>query len=112
MPRRNPPSINTGTLPPTASTQSGSASSVPITPSNCRPPWFETTIASAPYFTANAASSGFTIPFTINGIFEPSLNHAICSHVICGVCGCHIAGSAGDRGGGFGVPSFGTPLCI
>src|SRR2546427_7383359 len=40
-------SSSTGTLPPTASTMSGNASSVAIAPSTCRPPWFDTITPSA-----------------------------------------------------------------
>ena len=40
----------------------GKACAVDSTPSSCRPPWFETTIASAPKRTASSASSGSRIP--------------------------------------------------
>ena len=43
-----PPSTRTANLSPAASTIGGRARTVDGTPSNCRPPWFETTIPSAP----------------------------------------------------------------
>ena len=58
-----------------------------IAPSNCRPPWLETTIASAPDFTASLASSTSRIPFRISGPPQRSLIHATCSHVsFCSNC--------------------------
>ncbi len=54
-PRRMPPSTYTSQRPATASTTSGSASSVAGAPSSWRPPWFETMIAAAPCSTASRA---------------------------------------------------------
>ena len=51
---------------PTASTISGSARIDDSAPSSCRPPWFDTTIASAPTSSAARASSASRIPFRIS----------------------------------------------
>ena len=57
-PVRTPPSNSTSVSPPTASAISGSAEIDDGAPSSWRPPWFDTTIASAPASTASRASSG------------------------------------------------------
>ena len=55
----------------------------PATRSSWRPPWFETTIASAPACTASSASSAVRRPFTITGspgarsLIQPRSSHVI-----------------------------------
>mmetsp|Transcript_24485 Transcript_24485/g.54612 ORF Transcript_24485/g.54612 Transcript_24485/m.54612 type:complete len:206 (-) Transcript_24485:784-1401(-) len=72
VPRRIPPSIQTGTpLPRMASTTSGNTSNAERQPSNCRPPWFETMIPSAPAPTARMASSAVMMPLTTRGKNRP-----------------------------------------
>ena len=66
VPRRMPPSMNTGMRPPTAATISGRHSMVERRVSSPRPPWFDTTMPSAPACMASTASSGDTMPFTMN----------------------------------------------
>src|SRR6266568_1587795 len=66
-PVRTPESSSTGTRPPTASTTAGSASSVAIAPSTCRPPWFDTTSPSTPASSARRASSGWSMPLSSSG---------------------------------------------
>ena len=80
-PRRNPPSTSTGTRPSTASTISGRTVIGAWTESSCRPPWFETTIASTPASTASRASSAVMRPLTSNGTGAASRIHARSSHV-------------------------------
>src|SRR5262245_11207363 len=80
-PPRTPLSRSTGTRPATTSTTAGSASSDPIEPSTCRPPWFETTIPSRPCSTASLASPGWRIPLTTIGSLVRSRSHVKSSHV-------------------------------
>src|SRR5213592_2339155 len=61
-----PPSNSTSMRPPTALTTSGRARIDDAAPSSCRPPWLETTIASAPLEAAIFASSASRIPFRIS----------------------------------------------
>ena len=68
--RRMPPSASIVRSAPTASTIAGNARAVDGTPSSWRPPWFDTTIPSAPCFAASLASSGSRIPLTISGPFH------------------------------------------
>mmetsp|Transcript_3713 Transcript_3713/g.7742 ORF Transcript_3713/g.7742 Transcript_3713/m.7742 type:complete len:216 (-) Transcript_3713:690-1337(-) len=68
-PLLTPPSIRTGTRPPTAVTTSGRASIAPRHPSRARPPWFDTITPSTPAFTAHRASSAVIMPLTIRGRF-------------------------------------------
>ena len=65
-PDRMPPSNRTSQRPSIASTISGSTEIVEGAPSSWRPPWFDTTMASAPAATANCASSRSSMPFKIN----------------------------------------------
>jgi hypothetical protein len=58
-----PPSIQTSIFEPTASAIAGSAAIEEGAPSSWRPPWLETTIASAPLSTASCASSASRMPF-------------------------------------------------
>ncbi len=62
VPRRKPLSTSTGIRPSTASTTSGRLSRVERRLSAALPPWFETTMASAPWSTERFASSAVTIP--------------------------------------------------
>src|SRR3984893_12986351 len=65
-PERMPPSNITSQRPPTASTISLKTEMEDGAPSNWRPPWFDTTIASAPAATPRRASSASSMPFKIN----------------------------------------------
>src|SRR5271168_3774380 len=65
-PERMPPSNSTSQRPPTASTISGRTEIVEGAPSSWRPPWLETTIASAPAATLKRASSASRTPLRIN----------------------------------------------
>jgi hypothetical protein len=58
------------------------------TESSCRPPWFETTIASTPASTASRASSAVMRPLTSNGTGAASRIHARSSHVRSGANVC------------------------
>ena len=55
--------------------------SSPRTPSSCRPPWLETTIASAPASTARRASSPVWTPLMTIGPFQSSRIHSRSSQV-------------------------------
>src|SRR5665647_2128951 len=59
-----PVSRNTSARSPTASTTAGSMCSGTGARSSCRPPWLDTTIASAPWSTTIRASSTVWIPLT------------------------------------------------
>src|SRR3954471_6507730 len=61
-----PPSRWTSARSPTAWTTAGNCSSGVGARSSCRPPWFETTTASAPASTTALASSALITPFTIS----------------------------------------------
>ncbi len=61
-----PPSIQTSICEPTASAIAGKALIDDGAPSSWRPPWFETTIASAPLATASFASSTSRMPFRMS----------------------------------------------
>ena len=65
-PVRMPPSNSTSVSPPTASAIAGSAAIDDDAPSSWRPPWFDTTMASAPTFTAVLASSTSRMPLMIS----------------------------------------------
>ena len=67
--------------PSTASTISGSASSVAATPSSWRPPWFDTTSAAAPCSHASLPSSAVSTPFTTTGSPASDANRSTSPHV-------------------------------
>src|SRR5262245_30585614 len=81
VPRRNPPSMRTGSLPWTPSTTSGRHSIVPRPPSCARPPWFDTMIPSTPWRTASSASSRVSMPLSTSLSFVMSLSLRTTSHV-------------------------------
>ena len=64
---------------PTASTISGSIRIELSAPSSWRPPWFDTTIASAPMSSARRASSGSRMPFRMTFPFHLSRSRRILS---------------------------------
>jgi len=76
VPRRIPPSRKIGISPFTSAAIAGRTSMVAGVLSNCRPPWFETTMAAAPTSMAHRASSGCRMPFAMIGrfadCFQPS----------------------------------------
>ena len=69
-PLRMPPSSSTSHRPCTASTTRGRAAMVELPPSSCRPPWLDTTSASAPRSTTRRASSGSITPLTMSLPFQ------------------------------------------
>ena len=72
-----PPSTCTPILPLAASTHSGNASIVAVTPSNWRPPWLLTTTPSHTYSTASSVSSAVNTPMIHICIFVIDFNHGI-----------------------------------
>ena len=84
VPRRNPPSTNTGTRPPIASTTSGNESIVARRLSIARPPWFDTIKPSTPCSNARVASSCVTIPFKTTRIEVRFLSRSTKSQSIWG----------------------------
>ena len=67
IPLRIAPSTKIVSLPPTASTISGSTSAVAGQWSSTRPPWFETTMPLAPASSAFSAPRAVMMPFRMNG---------------------------------------------
>ena len=65
-PDRIPPSICTSIRSPTARAIEGSMRIDDSAPSSCRPPWFDTMIASAPKSAARCASSTSRMPLRMN----------------------------------------------
>src|SRR4029453_4740345 len=70
-----PPSTRTSARSPTASTAGGSTSSGVGARSSWRPPWLETTTASAPWSTTMRASSTCWMPLTSSGPDQLSRSH-------------------------------------
>ncbi len=83
-PLRMPESARIFSSPCTASAIAGSARAVDGTPSSWRPPWLDTTMPSAPNFTASRASSGSRMPLISIGPFQNARIHSRSFHEIDG----------------------------
>src|SRR5712691_8038576 len=81
VPRRKPPSINTGIWPPAASTTSGRLSMVARRSSVARPPWFETRMPSTPCSRHSLASSAVSMPLSTSFILVSFFKRSTYSHV-------------------------------
>ncbi len=92
----------TSILRPTASTMPGSAEMEEGAPSSCRPPWFETMMASAPLSTAICASSASWMPLRISLPPQRFLIHSTSFHDSAG-SNCLAVHSDSE-------PMFSTPL--
>ena len=75
-PVRTPESNSTSTCEPTVSAIRGSAAIADGAPSSCRPPWFDTLIASAPVVTAILASSTSRMPLRMSLPGQMLLTHS------------------------------------
>ena len=75
-PVRMPESARIFSSPFTASAMAGRARALDSTPSSWRPPWLDTTMPSAPNFTASRASSGSRMPLITIGPSQKSRIHS------------------------------------
>ena len=79
LPRRMPPSYIT-VMPPASRAISARLRRPEIVPSNCRPPWLDTMMPSAPASRHMRASSGEMMPFTTSLPFQRRRISSRCSH--------------------------------